>query len=135
MRENERQARILLGVGSVPGCRLFRNHVGEGWHGHVEKEWTEHGVKFVLLREPRRVTFGLAPNSPDIVGWRSVVVTPAMVGLTVALFSALEIKTDSGRASKGQQRFLDVVGEAGGLAGVARDVADARKVLVINDTS
>ena len=111
--ETTLQQQIRLAVGTRPDARLFRNQVGS-------------------LPDPRSgrlVTFGLARGSADLIGWRTVVVTPDMVGTRVAVFTSIEIKTASGRLRPEQQAWLGVVRGAGGIAGVARSVADAELIL------
>ena len=112
MTEGTIQAKILLKAGAMSGVRIFRNTVGQGWHGQV----VEHRGALLTLRNPRRVTFGLCPGSADLVGWRVVTITPAMVGANIAQFTALEVKTSIGRAADHQNKFLDVLRNAGGLA-------------------
>ena len=77
----------------------------------------------------RLVTFGLARGSADLIGWRTVVVTPDMVGQRLAVFTSIEIKTPTGRIAPAQQHWLGVVRGAGGIAGVVRSVTDARNLL------
>lgn len=110
------QQRIRLGLGQVPGLRLFRNQVG-------------------MLPDPRSgrmVSFGLSKGSADLVGWRTVEITPEMVGQRVAVFVSLEIKTPSGRLSNLQRYWLQAVSAAGGIAGVARSLQDALKVVSVS---
>ena len=104
----QNEIRLELGNGD---CRLFRNNTG-------------------CLRNDRGrvVCFGLAKGSSDLIGWKSVEVTPDMVGQTLAVFVALEIK-DKGRPTKEQKKFISVVQAAGGFAGIARSVSDARKIM------
>lgn len=88
---------------------MFRNHTG-------------------ALRDPRTgqmVRFGLAPGSPDLVGWKSVVVTEGMVGQRLAVFCGLEVKIPGGRVREDQVNFLDRLREAGGIAAVARSEDEA----------
>lgn len=100
--------RLALGRGLV---RLFRNNTG------ALKD--QHG---------RMVTFGLCKGSSDLIGWRTVTITPEHVGRQLAVFVAIEVK-DRGRATPEQQAFLDAVVTLGGLAGIARSVDDARAIL------
>jgi len=111
--ETDLQQRIRLALGTHSDARLFRNQVGS-------------------LPDPRTgrlVTFGLARGSADLIGWRTVVVTPEMVGQRIALFTSIEVKTPTGRLRPEQQAWLDAVRGAGGIAGVARSVADAVTIL------
>ena len=99
---------------SSGNCRLFRNNTG-------------------TLRDinGRPVQFGLCKGSADLIGWRSVTITPSMVGQTVAIFTSIEVKSSSGRVKPEQQQWLNAVQAAGGIAGVARSVEDAMDLLRI----
>jgi hypothetical protein len=97
---------------STGNCRLFRNNTG------TLKD--QHG---------RPVSFGLAKGSADLIGWRTVTITPEMVGTQVAVFTSIEVKTPTGRLRPEQRQWLDAVQAAGGVAGVARSVADAQQLL------
>jgi hypothetical protein len=72
------------------------------------------------------VRYGLQPGSSDLIGWRTVTITPEMVGQQVAVFTSIEVKTPTGRVKPEQQQWLDAVQAAGGIAGVARSVEDAQ---------
>lgn len=100
--------RLALGRGLV---RLFRNNTGalKDQHGRV-------------------VTFGLCEGSSDLIGWRTVTITPDMVGRRLAVFVAIEVK-DKGRPTPEQLAFIEVVLAAGGLAGVARSIEEAQAIL------
>jgi hypothetical protein len=76
----------------------------------------------------RPVQFGLCKGSADLIGWRTVTVTPEMVGTQVAVFLSIEVKTPTGRLRPEQQQWLEVVQAAGGIAGVARSVEDAQRL-------
>jgi hypothetical protein len=78
--------------------------------------------------DAHRVTVGLAPGSADLVGWRSVTITPEMVGQRVAVFASVEIKKAGGRATPEQLNWRDRVNEAGGIAGIVRSVEEAREL-------
>lgn len=111
--ETTLQQHIRLALGTRPDLRLFRNQVGS-------------------LPDPRTgrlVTFGLARGSADLIGWRTITVTPDMVGTEMAVFTSIEVKTPTGRLKPEQQAWLDVVTGAGGIAGVARSVSDAEALL------
>jgi hypothetical protein len=76
----------------------------------------------------RPVQFGLCKGSADLIGWRTVTVTPEMVGQRIAVFTSIEVKTPTGRLRPEQQQWLDAVQAAGGIAGVARSVEDAQRL-------
>jgi hypothetical protein len=92
--------------------RLWRNNVG-------------------VLQDARGnyVGYGLTPGSSDLIGLRSLIIKPDMVGKTVAVFVALEIKGPRGRPTLRQGLFVKMVNTLGGLAGIVRSLADARRVL------
>ena len=123
MTEQNIQSEILLGHGTT--AKLFRNNTGMGWTGEVLK----HTKDMIVLKDPRPLHSGLCKGSSDLIGWLPVVVTPEMVGTTVALFTAVEAKTKTGRVSPAQAIFIANVSQAGGRAGVARSKDDAKKIL------
>lgn len=111
--ETEIQQRIRLALGTSPNLRLFRNQVGQ-------------------LPDPRTgrpVQFGLARGSADLIGWRTITVTPEMVGRRLAVFTSIEVKTPTGRLTPAQSAWLGTVRGAGGIAGVARSVRDAQQII------
>jgi hypothetical protein len=77
----------------------------------------------------RPVQFGLCKGSADLIGYRTVTITPEMVGQQVAVFTSIEVKTPTGRIRPEQQQWLETVQAAGGIAGVARSVEDAQALL------
>lgn len=123
--ESDDQAKILLAIGALPDLRVFRNTVGEGWVGKV----TAHEKDFLVLQHPRHVTFGLYPGSPDIVGWRSLLITPDMIGERIAQFTGLEVKTRHGRTADVQTRFLAALADAGACCGVVRSPDEALTIV------
>lgn len=110
MLEKQIQNSILML--SRAAVRLFRNQVGS-----------------YELKDGRRLSSGLCKGSADVIGWRTVRITPDMVGDEVALFVAIEVKQPGERPTPEQRRFLDAVHGAGGIAGVATSVQEAEKIL------
>jgi len=109
--EQQIQQEIRLAC-STGDTRLFRNNTGT--------LRDQHG---------RPVQFGLCKGSADLIGWRTVTVTPEMVGQQLAVFLSIEVKTPTGRLRPEQRQWLDAVQAAGGIAGVARSVSDAEALL------
>ena len=97
---------------STGDTRLFRNNTG------TLKD--QHG---------RPVQFGLCKGSADLIGYRTVTITPDMVGQQVAVFLSIEVKTPTGRIRPEQQAWLETIQAAGGIAGVARSVEDALRIV------
>jgi len=111
--ETTLQQQIRLALGTRSDLRLFRNQVGQ-------------------LPDPRTgrpVQFGLARGSADLIGWRTITITPDMVGQRLAVFTSIEVKTERGRVRPEQHAWLAAVTGAGGIAGVARSVTDAHAIL------
>jgi hypothetical protein len=81
-------------------------------------------------RQDRLVRFGLCKGGSDLIGFRSVLVTPDMVGTRVAVFVACEVKDTDGRATAEQTNFLRTVLEAGGIAMLVRSPEEAVAGLV-----
>ena len=78
----------------------------------------------------RPVQFGLCKGSADLIGYRTITITPDMVGQQVAVFLSIEVKTPtSGRIRPEQQQWLETIQAAGGIAGVARSVEDALRIM------
>lgn len=113
----------MLGHGT--GAKLFRNNTGTAWAGEVIGK-TKNTI---TLKDPRPLHAGLCKGSSDLIGWLPVLITPDMIGQTVAVFSAIEAKTKTGRVSQDQINFIANVSQAGGRAGVARSKEDAKKIL------
>ncbi|MBU8540832.1 VRR-NUC domain-containing protein [Falsiroseomonas tokyonensis] len=118
---------IRLALGREQDLRLFRNNVGSGWQGKKLRE----GPGWITLGDPRRVSFGLFPGSSDLIGWKSIIITPEMVGQRFAQIASLEVKVPGGThpVTPEQRQWLAVVEAAGGIGGVARSPEQARMVL------
>lgn len=99
------------------GCLLMRNNRG----------------MFLTLDGKRKVRAGLqADGSSDLIGWTPLIITEEMIGKKIAVFTAFEIKTDSGVASKEQQCFLKIVVDAGGISDIIRSPENIRDCLIKN---
>lgn len=103
MRESEITKYCLLAAAEC-GATVMRNNRG----------------MFLSLDGKRKQRAGLqAAGSSDLIGWTHE-----------GKFLAIEIKTEKGRVSLDQQRFIDVVNKAGGVAFVARSAQDVRDNLL-----
>ena len=111
MNEHEIQQRIRLACGHGP-VRLWRNNSGA-----------------LVDQQGRLVRFGLCKGSSDLIGLRTLEITPDLVGQRLAQFVALEIKTARGVVSPEQRAFLALVEQLGGLAAICRSVEAAEQVL------
>lgn len=112
MKEGVIQNQIRLAL-SKDGVVNFRNNTG-------------------MVKDPetgRVIRFGLCKGSSDVIGITPVVITQDMVGKTVGVFTAVEVKTKNGRPSKPQLTFIDKIKSMGGFAGIARSVDEALKIV------
>jgi len=109
--EHEIQQHIRLACGRR-AVRLWRNNTGA-----------------LVDQQGRFVRFGLCKGSSDLIGLRSLEITPEMVGQRVGQFVALEVKTASGVVSSEQRAFLQLVQQLGGVAAVCRSIEQAQAVL------
>jgi hypothetical protein len=125
MEENNILKTILLKLPA--SARLFRNNVALGWVGSMTKKVFDK----VILSNARPLHAGLCKGSSDLIGWTSVEITPEMVGKKIAVFTAIEVKTNTGRPSKDQLNFIEVVKSSGGFAGVARSEKDIKEIISI----
>ena len=108
MRETELQNRIRLALGQHANVRLFRNNVG-----------------LFKTQDGRNVQTGLCVGSSDLIGFTAKIITPDDVGKTVAVFTAIEVKTDKGKTSEAQSNFINMVNHFGGIGAVVRSVEEA----------
>lgn len=113
MRESDIQSLIMLALSKV-GCLVWRNNVGTGWVGQAQRTTTGR----MIIDNPRPLHAGLCVGSSDIIG-----IAPD------GRFLAIEVKTLTGKVTQEQQRFIDAVNRAGGIAGVCRSVEDARSLI------
>lgn len=123
-REGPLRKRILIWA-SQQGWRLFRNFVGNVWVGKISEDgrlsFRNRDTYFVELYDARCIKVGLCEDSSDLIGWRTLIITPEMVGKRIAQFCTLEAKTINVRLTQGQRNFLYQVTKAGGYAAVVRE--------------
>jgi len=106
---------------SQAGCLVWRVETAGAWVGKV----IHKDNQTVTLANARMIQAGLCKGGSDIIGIRPTVITQDMVGQTVGVFLADEVKTTTGRPTKEQLRFIEAVNNAGGISGIARSVEDA----------
>ena len=77
-----------------------------------------------------KVKFGVGPNgAADLIGWKRITVTPAMVGSEIAVFVSIETKAADGDTADNQRRWHARVRDDGGITGFARSAAEAEAIL------
>jgi len=109
--ESDIQKHCLHILNHKRNFRVFRNNVG-----------CMRTSKGTFMR------FGLCVGSSDLIGYRTIKITDAMVGQKIAQFAAFEIKSEKGKLSLEQVDFLKQVTEAGGLARVLRSKEEAEGI-------
>lgn len=133
MRESSIWKNVMLAVHRVQGVRIFRNNVGQGWVGKSRRlrpgeKYTARGGE-IIIQDPRPLTAGLFKGSADGIGWRTVVITPDMVGREIAQFLSVETKTATGATRAEQETWRQQVHMSGGLAVIVRSDAEAVEAL------
>ena len=109
MSEAAIQQQIRLAL-SRAGVVAFRNNQGQ----------------YTDIKSGRPIRYGVCnPGGSDLIGWTPLVITPDMVGRTVAVFTAVEVKTPTGKPTQHQLNFIAQVLKAGGFAGIARSPGEA----------
>lgn len=112
MSEADLSKKIHKTLGGRPNVRLFRNQVGA-----------------YQLKDGRWVMSGLARGSADLVGWKTIQVTPEMVGQTLAVFLSVEVKSPKGAIRPEQKTWLKNVRKSGGIAGICRTIEEAEDLI------
>lgn len=112
--ETTLQNEIRLALGRRANVRMFRNNVG-----------------LFKTQDGRNVQTGLCVGSSDLIGFQSVTITPEMVGQKIAIFTAIEIKTEKGKVSPQQDKFIEMVARFGGIGAIVRSIDEAMEVLKI----
>jgi hypothetical protein len=136
MKETDLGRKIQVEA-SKAGARLFRNNVGEAWVGLAQvvergkRVFLEEGD--IVIRHKSRVVYGLCVGSGDHIGWKTITITPEMVGKKIAQFVSCEEKKKGGHTDKDrlekQHNWRDAVNAAGGCAFITDNVEDAIQFL------
>lgn len=95
-----------------PDVKLYRNNTG-----------------VLQDRNGRHVTYGLCVGSSDLIGYKSLIITPSMVGQRFAQFVAVEAKAPKGQLRDKQVLFLEQCRAAGAIAVCVRSVDELEAAL------
>ena len=132
MREQGIQNLIRIFMSGI-GVVNWRNNTGTGWVGKAKNIRTHCTVACepgdVVIKNARPLRSGLCKGSSDIIGITPVFITQAHIGRTLGVFSAIEVKSKTGKPSADQLNFLRVVEKAGGFAGIARSNDDIEVII------
>ena len=105
---------------SKKGWRLFRNNTAKAWAGKIFRSPMPMSVRIdptdVVVRNAYPIDAGLCKGSSDLIGWKTITITPDMIGKKIAVFTAIEVKYGLTKTTEEQQNFIDQVKLAGGEA-------------------
>lgn len=116
---------VQLALSKLGSVTTFRNNTAQAWVGVP----IARTANTITLKDYRPLHAGLTKGSSDLIGWTEMVITPDMVGRKVAVFTAIEVKSASGRATTEQINFIQRVRDADGIAGIARSPQDAVEII------
>lgn len=107
-------------------CHLMRNNSG------ALKDDTGRMVRYGLGNVSKKQNEAF--KSSDLIGIREMVITPEMVGNTVGVFTAIEVKGEDWKfkgtdREVAQHRFMKWVIDRGGIAGFAKSVQEFNQIL------
>lgn len=121
---------IMKRIGEqCPAVRVFKNDTGMAYRGQ-KLSAIVNGRRETIIRNPKPIHYGLFKGSSDLIGWKSVTVTQEMVGTTMSVFVALEVKKPVGSKTSDEQKiFIRNVLQSGGIAGIVQSPDDAEELL------
>lgn len=136
MLERDIQRNILLQFGREPDATIWRNNTGKLFEEWITHEHLRRMISLVtagdaqgmiklagaLLSAKRRVVqFGLCEGSSDIIG--------VVAAHGHGVFLAAEVKRVGKQPTKGQQQFLNIVNNRGGVAGCVHSTEEFQLLL------
>jgi hypothetical protein len=118
------------------GCTLFRNTIGAG----IIIRHKNNSIRLKIIRavialvekmggSAYYTSFGLCPDSADLIGIKRTVITQEMVGCIIGVFTAPEVKIPGKYATPEQENFLEFVRKNGGIAGVVHSPEEVISLL------
>ena len=133
--ESSVQRSIWLASAALAGVVLFRANSGKAWLGMGPPRRLTDGSVVLPGGRPVALGLALASGAPvagqgDLLGWRTITVTPEMVGKKCCIFTSIECKeSKGGKTSPDQIRWRDIVIASGGFACVASSSDEAKRIL------
>lgn len=123
MKEQGIQNQILIAMGQA-GTYGLRVNSGNFWGGEI----LSHDGKMLLLKNPTKIQ-GAPAGTSDIIGCKTVLITPQMVGKNIGQFVCFEVKVPGQNAKKHQENYLMMMRSRGAITGVVRSSEDVIKIL------
>ena len=136
-RESTEQRLIWAAVGL--DCTVYRVNTGRGYvSGMGPAGISKLTDNSILMKAARPIPLGfinarneVVDGVSDLNGWTSIVITPEMVGQTIAVFTSIETKrTKGGVTSVAQSKWIENITRAGGIAFVANSAHTAKAMLM-----
>lgn len=139
MASDKVQPPSLTRIPPAPKKRVKTDAVSEADVNKDIRQWALAQPNVVLWRNNRgvvetqgggRITYGVGANGAcDWLGYKTITVTPEMVGKRVAVFLAVESKRPGVKARPNQVDFMLDVARAGGISGVASSTEELETIL------
>lgn len=123
MKEQGIQNQILIEM-SKHGAYGLRVNSGTFWGGEV----LSHDGKLLVLKNPTKI-MGAPAGTSDIIGCKTVFITPQMVGKNIGQFVAIEVKKQGENAKRHQENYLALMRSRGAITGVCRSPEDMVRLL------
>lgn len=114
MKESSIQSLIMMAL-SQANCIVWRVDTAGAWVGQIA--YRERDI--ITLKNAKMIHAGLCKGGSDIIG----------IHKPTGKFIAIEVKNKNGRITEEQQRFINAIKAANGIAGIARSVEDALQLL------
>ena len=124
--ESEVQQEIQI-YGPNDHCILLRNNSG------AFADSTGRNVRYGLGNISKKHTEEI--KSSDLIGIKTIVITPDMVGKMIGIFTAIEVKKEGfvynqlDKRQRAQNNFIEWVKLRGGIAGFASSVEEFKKLM------
>lgn len=112
-------------------CHLLLKTCRDYYKTGLAKIWLARNNNIIArsMDGQRTITAGLGKGTSDCIGYTSKLVTQDMVGKPVAVFTAIETKSSTGRADANQKAFVDRVNADGGYGLIVRDGEDIHAII------
>ena len=92
------------------------------------RAWRNNVAK--IQHQGRWLNFGIpGPGGSDLIGLTTLTITPDMIGKRVAVFTAVECKSATGKPTADQTAFIGFIRASGGIAGIARCAGEALNLI------
>lgn len=127
MKEHDIQNEIRLHISQLGRSVIYRGNVGQAWTGSKAVRMSDGSV---TISNAHPFSTGLPLGFPDLFGFTMVEITPEMVGSSLPVFTAVEVKQPGKKPTRAQQHCLEFLQSKNCLAGIAHGVDDAENIIM-----